>query len=90
MKKLMNFLMLSCKNASALIDKKHLFGLTLKEKGMIKMHTTICSACTAYMKQSKLIEKFLHAHIYSDNGINLPVIENKELQKQIISKLDAF
>ena len=79
--------MLSCKKASALIDKKSLFGLSRKEKVMLKMHTAFCDACTAYQKQSKLIDKILHTHIHSDSEENSSLIENKELQKQIISKL---
>ncbi len=87
MKRLINFLMLSCKKASALIDRKSLFGLTRKENVMLKMHTALCDACAAYEKQSKLIDNVLHGYIQSDIATNLPVIENKELQKQIISKL---
>ncbi len=86
-KRLKDFMMLSCKKASALIDKKFLFGLTRKEKVILKMHTAFCHACTAYEKQSKLIDKILHTHIHSHSETNLPVISNKELQKLIISKL---
>ncbi len=87
MKRLINFLMLSCKNASALIDKKSLFGLTRKEKVMLIMHVAFCDACAAYEKQSRLIDGILHTYIHSHSEANFPVIENKELQKQIISKL---
>lgn len=87
MKRVMKILMLSCKKASALIEKKFIFGLTIKEKVMLKMHTAFCDACNAYQKQSKLIDKSIHTHIHSDSESNLPVIENTELQKHIISKL---
>ena len=88
MKKLMNYLMLSCKKATALIDKKSLFGLTTKEKMMLKMHISMCDFCTAYQKQSLLLDKFLHNHIHSENGNNSLLIENNELKEQIISKLN--
>jgi len=86
MKKLMNYLMLSCQKAAALIDKKSLFGLTRKEKMMLKMHTSMCDICTAYQKQSLLLDKFLHSHIHSDNK-NI-VIANEKLKEQIILKLN--
>ncbi len=79
--------MLSCKRASALIDKKIEMKLSWKENMQLTMHKSMCGACSAYEKQSKLIDKILHSHIHSDSETNFPVIENKELQKQIISKL---
>lgn len=87
MKKVMKFLMLSCKKASGLLDKKSLFGLSRKEKVMLKMHTFFCDPCNAYQKQSKLIDKSLHKYIHSESEANLPVINNTKLQEQIISKL---
>ena len=87
MKKLMNYLMLTCQKASALIDKKNLLGLTRKEKVMLKMHTSVCKYCTAYQKQSEIIDLALKKHFHSINdGANV-IIENKELKEKIISKL---
>ncbi len=80
----MNFLMLSCKKASALIDKKTLLGLTLKERVMLKMHTAMCTACTAYNKQSRFIEHALHEHF----NTGTEQLNTKELKAQIISKLN--
>ena len=88
MKKLMNYLMLSCKKAASLIDKNAEVKLSWKECIQLKLHKSMCEACTAYEKQSKLIDKILHTHIHSHSETNLPVIENKELQRQIISKLN--
>ncbi len=86
MKKLMNYLMLSCQKASALLDKKDFFGLTRKEKVMLKMHTAMCDACTNYKKQSELIDKILHKHFHTITEEVNTIIENKELKAQIISK----
>ena len=80
--------MLSCKKAAALIDKKPLFGLTLKERVMLKMHTALCTACTEYKKQSKFIEHALHKHFHTITEEGNTIIENKELKAQIISKLN--
>lgn len=87
MKMLMNFLMLSCKKAASLIDKKVEAKLSWKENIQLTMHKSMCNACTAYEKQTKLIDKILYTHIHSDSETNIPVIKNKELQKQIITKL---
>ncbi len=59
MKKLMHILFLSCLKATELIEKKINFKLNKKEKIQLKAHKMMCSACTNYEKQSKLIEKGL-------------------------------
>ena len=83
----MNYLMLTCPKASALIDKKNLFGLTRKEKMMLKMHTAVCKYCMAYQKQSIIIDHALNKHFHSINdGVNV-IIENKELKEKIIAIL---
>jgi len=79
--------MLSCKKAASLIDKKVEAKLSWKENIQLTMHKSMCNACTAYEKQTKLIDKILYTHIHSDSETNIPVIKNKELQKQIITKL---
>ena len=84
MKKLMNILMLSCKKASELIDKKSVVKLSMKENVMLHMHTSMCDACTAYQKQSKILDDLLQKHIHETK---IPEIINNELKQQIISKL---
>ncbi|MEO9021814.1 MAG: hypothetical protein ABI237_16745 [Ginsengibacter sp.] len=89
MKKVMQWIMLSCKKATALIEKKLLVKLSFREKVQLKMHKSFCDACTAYEKQSKLIDKLLSKHIHEDvdkikNG---KVVENAELKKRILDKI---
>lgn len=86
MKRIMNILMLSCKKASELIDKRYGVRLSMREKIMLRMHTSMCDACTTYQKQSKILDNVLHKHIHQHDE-NIPVTHHKELQKQIISKL---
>lgn len=57
MKKLMHILLLSCIKATELIEKRFYFKLSFKEKLQLKLHKTMCDACTNYEKQSKIIEK---------------------------------
>ncbi len=87
MKRLMNILMLSCQRATELIDKKSVVELSLKEKVMLRMHTSMCDACTAYQKQSKTLDKLLHGHVHTDNENKVPQITNPDLKQQIISRL---
>lgn len=87
MKKLMNIFMLSCKKATELIDKKSVTKLTFKETGMLHMHTSMCDACTAYQKQSKVLDVLLHKHIDVTDETRVPQLKNDELKQEIISKL---
>ena len=87
MKKLINFLMLSCRNAAALIDRKAEVNLSWRENVQLYVHKMMCDACTAYEKQNKLIDKAQHKYFHAmDEDVNV-LIENKELQKQIILEL---
>ncbi len=86
MKKLMNYLMLSCRKATMLIEKKLLVKLSFKERVQLTMHKTMCDACTAYEKQSIELDRILHKHVI-DHETADNVIENDNLKKQITSKL---
>lgn len=87
MKKLMNYLILSCKKAARLIDKKYEVKLSWKENLQLTLHKSMCSACNAYEKQSKIIDKALHRHSHKVGDAENTVIENKKLKTKIISKL---
>ncbi len=83
----MNWLMLSCKKATELIEKKSLVGLSWKENVRLRMHTTMCDGCTAYQKQSLLIDKLLQHHISDNTSTTVPLFENNALKDRIITKL---
>ncbi len=59
MRRFMNYMMLSCKKATELIEKKQVVKLSAKETIQMKMHTTVCEACRSYQNQSFLLEKAL-------------------------------
>lgn len=88
MKKLMNYLMLSCKKATGLIEKKSVFGLSWKENIQLKVHTKMCDACSTYQKQSKEIDTLLEKHICSTDETFTPELENKELKETILQSLE--
>ncbi len=81
MRKLMNLFMLSCKEASLMIDKKSMEPLTWKENMMLRMHTVMCKYCTAYEKQAMLINDWLKNYLTASDKI----IINEELKMKIIS-----
>ena len=80
----MHFLFLSCVKATELIEKKIHFKLSFSESVQLKMHKSLCEACTKYEKQSILIDKKILAHkeqIPSEKDIEM-------LKKQISGKLE--
>ncbi|MDT8394189.1 MAG: hypothetical protein RQ761_10095 [Bacteroidales bacterium] len=83
MKKLMHFLFLSCLKATELIEKKLYFKLSFNEKMQLKMHKTMCSACSNYEKQSYFLDKVLH----SPDGMHDSLIDLADLKKETIIKI---
>lgn len=48
--------MLSCKKAAQLIDKKSIAHLSMIERWQLSFHLRMCEVCSAYEKQSKVID----------------------------------
>lgn len=87
MKKLMNYLMLSCKKATELIEKRTLVRLSFREKVQLRMHKSMCDACTAYEKQSRKIDELLHKHIHDVGIDNTAILTNEALKGKIINNI---
>jgi hypothetical protein len=66
MKRIMNIMMLSCKKASSLIDKRVLLGLSVIERIQLTVHTKMCETCRAYQQQSQLLDKAIQSQVSSD------------------------
>jgi len=85
MKKILNILMLSCKKATELIEKRLVTTLSIIEKIQLKMHTAVCSQCSTYEIQSDIIEK-------SISQIHQPTKEpmklSHERKEQILKELE--
>lgn len=86
MKKLMNYLMLSCKKATELIEKKSVTDLSWKENIQLKVHTKMCDACCYYQKQSKEIDGILYKYVHNEEAT--PLLENKLLKENILHSLE--
>lgn len=87
MKKLLHWFLLSCKKATELIDKKSFVPLSIKEKLQLRLHKTICDACTAYEKQSLHIDGLMHKHVHHASKENATILTNESLKEKIISNL---
>jgi len=89
MNNLMQKLMLSCKKATELIDKKIHSGISRDEKVKLYFHTMICSACTNYEKQSQKIDNVLiGTNTYHEDTHHTQAVPPDGLIERIIHKLD--
>lgn len=80
---LMNAMMLSCVKATELMEMKEFERLSFINNLQLKMHTSMCSGCRDYMKQSKLINELL-----SKSRSTSIVVENtEELEEPNTKKL---
>ena len=57
MEKLMSRMLLSCKEATYLVEKEMESSLTFMEKFRLSIHLKLCKVCSAYQHQSKTINK---------------------------------
>jgi len=59
MKKMMNFLFLSCKRASELIEKRAEGNLSPIEEMQLSVHLSMCKACSSWKTQSEKLDLLL-------------------------------
>tara|TARA_R110001599_G_scaffold237535_2_gene437039 strand:- start:2658 stop:2930 length:273 start_codon:yes stop_codon:yes gene_type:complete len=83
MRRLMNILMLSCKRATALIEKKKLARLSKKEQLQLKMHMSMCKACNSYSDQSDIMDKSLESYWSENNAKEKNTLSESSKQKII-------
>lgn len=90
MKNIMNTLMLSCKKASGLIEKKLHFPLNPIEKVQLLVHTSMCDACKKHQQQSEHLDVLLNKHITSDSKLEDTTYEklSDDFKSQLISKIE--
>jgi hypothetical protein len=87
MMKLLRRMMISCIKSTELMEKRNVVGLSPYEKINLFFHKSMCDACTAYEKQSKMIDKLLHRHIHDVTESEVPILSNSDLKERINSKL---
>jgi len=79
MRKIMNILMLSCRKATELIERRSLFGIDMFRKIQLFMHLKACDACKNYETHSNHIDLAVQKHL-----------ENANKDKVISNQIDSF
>ncbi len=70
-----------------MIDRKHSGDISLLQDFRLRLHTSMCRACTAYEKHSKLLEALLKKRLHSKE--NLSEVEKAQLERKILERLDS-
>lgn len=87
MNRAMSIVFLSCRKATELVERKiHFGGLSRTDQIQLHFHSMICKFCSAYEKQSLLIEKSMATSskkILGDEDL-------AQLKKMILDKLDSL
>lgn len=86
MNKIMSSMMLSCDKATILIEKKNDGELDLRERFLLKFHTSMCDACTNYQQHSELVHKALRKNINSETSPGYSVLPH--LKASILKQLN--
>jgi len=59
LEEIMNQILLSCKEATFLVEKQMVCPLTFTERLRLGMHLKLCKVCNAYQSQSETMNKAL-------------------------------
>ena len=83
-------LMISCRMATAWIEKKHRTELSWRESIQLSLHLALCDACRQYQVQSSLLEKLFKIKQQDDApGLAPACEENTErLEQQILYEIE--
>ena len=85
MKKIMTVMMLSCRKATELVEKRAVQGLTTTERIRLRVHLSMCRACSGYEHQSQVIDKALTRLIHQSDANNGSL--NEDTKEQIRQKI---
>lgn len=83
--KMMNFIMLSCDDATLLMTKRSLAKISIIESMQLNMHLFSCKMCRVFKIQNELIEKELK--IFDKKEFELPENRKIEINKEIKKEL---
>ena len=85
-KNIMMKMMISCEQATYLVDKEQYADLSFKDKFDLKFHLATCKFCRLYKTESLLINKEL-SKAFTLDGKEVKLSE--EQKKKILEKLDS-
>lgn len=84
---IISVLFLSCRKATELTEKQKVIDLTVRERAQLKMHFSMCKACAAYARQSRIINKALRKWVdEQENPTKTKLPE--DVKQQIISEVE--
>lgn len=83
--KIMNWIMLSCRKATELIEKQKVLGLSNTEKMQLKMHVGVCKACEKYQTESDELDRHLKNIFIHQNETT----SSENLKHTILKKIKA-
>lgn len=87
----MHWLMLSCKRATQLIEKKMHFGLNPLEKFQLHLHKQACKYCAAFEKQNEVIDQILQNGMDEHlNHHNLAEKEKEGMKAAVREKMEGL
>ena len=84
-KDLLHTLIISCKKATLLVEKKEQDKISFKESVQLKIHLWICKACKIYEKQSKVIDAIFR----KKSRIKTETKLDKNIKQKIIKKINS-
>ena len=88
MKKAMHRIMLSCKKAALLCEKKLHIKLNLKERVQLSMHLSMCSTCQKFQKENATLETLLNRNSTRSLSNNNNLKMDNKSKEEIIRKLN--
>jgi hypothetical protein len=80
---LMQTLLLSCRKATLLLERRTMAPLNAQERMQLWMHTRICSGCRAFAAQNAMIDKLAEARDAK------PDIDPDPLKERILKDLSG-
>ncbi|WP_162633132.1 zf-HC2 domain-containing protein [Echinicola strongylocentroti] len=72
-----------------LVEKERITQLNLREKLQMRMHLFMCTACKAYIRQSKALERIISNWAQSSKTPTRTFTLSDNAKKEIIKKIAA-
>lgn len=84
----MHWLLLSCKKATELIEKRSFIGLKLLDRIRLQWHLRLCEACSLYESHSKQIDHMMqHTHTHTPSSTPSEALAAQAFKERLIKAL---
>lgn len=82
----MQWLMLSCKKATELIEKRSFIGLKLWDRIRLQWHLRLCDACSLYESQSQRMDHLMQ-HPHTPSSASSEASDAQALKERLLKAL---